>query len=323
MKLTANNVILFTHNDLDGIGGRIVFKEAFGRQAEVHSCGYHNVDQKIQDRLQELTFSDVKPTIFIADLGITKETADLLDAYTGDKIWLDHHKTNVELASNYDWATIDVDTSGTLLLYNFLEEEGFAVYRLRDFAIRVDDYDRWVHDYEESKQLNRLYFILGEEMFEERCLGVLNPIKFSKSDNLLLRLEEKNIERYTSRVAKGMVVHSVKEMTIGIGFAERFQSEVANDLLHEFDLDAVALIDINGQKISMRSKAHFDVGSIAKELGGGGHKNAAGLEFDKVVDVRDCRVDMIAQLYANIRVAHNNAETRAIEAMFAQEGVLH
>jgi nanoRNase/pAp phosphatase (c-di-AMP/oligoRNAs hydrolase) len=110
-------------------------------------------------------------------------------------------------------------------------------------------------------------------------------------------------------------------MTIGIGFADRFQSEVANDLLHEFDLDAVALIDINGQKVSMRSKANFDVGSIAKELGGGGHKNAAGLEFDKIVDVRDCRVDMIAQLYANIRVAHQKAETRAIEAMF--EGVIH
>ncbi|WP_201763514.1 DHH family phosphoesterase [Chengkuizengella marina] len=40
------------------------------------------------------------------------------------------------------------------------------------------------------------------------------------------------------------------------------------------------MIDANNRKISMRSKPNIDVGEIAKRLGGGGHKNAAGVEFN-------------------------------------------
>jgi phosphoesterase RecJ-like protein len=33
-------------------------------------------------------------------------------------------------------------------------------------------------------------------------------------------------------------------------------------------------------RVSIRSRAEFDVAAVAREFGGGGHKNAAGCTFD-------------------------------------------
>ena len=36
-------VIMFSHNDLDGIGCGVVLKHAYTRNTEVHYCSYGNV----------------------------------------------------------------------------------------------------------------------------------------------------------------------------------------------------------------------------------------------------------------------------------------
>jgi uncharacterized protein len=325
MAILPQNAIMFTHNDLDGIGGGILFKAALGSQAEVHYCGYHNVDEKINQRLDELEISGDLPFIVVADLGIKPETAARLDRYKGEKRWLDHHKTNIELAANYDWATIDVEASGTLLVFGEFEN---VPRKYRDFAIHVDDYDRWIHSLPKSKELNRLYFILGIDRFEFRFLKN-EKVDFDNNELLLLELEEETIERYTNKVERGLTVYELAgDKRIGIGFAERYQSEVAHNLLDAMDLDAIALIDVNYRKISFRSKADFDIGSIAKRLGGGGHKNAAGAEFNygriddfhgnkyPLIGVFQNFQSMIFELYWKVKRTFEAIETEEIEKLF-------
>lgn len=41
----------------------------------------------------------------------------------------------------------------------------------------------------------------------------------------------------------------------------------------------------NEYRVSMRSKGNIDIGSVAKEFGGGGHKNAAGCSVNGAIDV--------------------------------------
>lgn len=272
-----NKTIMFTHNDLDGVGCGILHKAAFGCEAETYYCGYHNVDEVIQKTLQnvEERYSADFPSIIISDLGIKPETAAIVEKYKGDKILLDHHRTNLWIQEQYAWATIDIDTSGTLLVFNYLD-----VPKYRDFALHVDDYDRWVHALPKSKQLNRLLFILGTNRFEERMLR--NPkVEFEEAEKLLLDLEDEKIEHYADKVEKGIVVYTLAdEKKVGVGFADRYHSETAHELINRLDLDAIALIDVNYKKISLRSKPNFDVSVIAKKLGGGGHKNAAGVDFN-------------------------------------------
>ncbi|WP_033829029.1 DHH family phosphoesterase [Bacillus andreraoultii] len=321
--------IMFTHNDLDGIGCGVIHKAVFGKDAETYYCGYHNVDEVIAKTLENVKeqYTAGFPKIIISDLGITPETAKLVDNYQGEKVLLDHHKTNLWIAEQYDWATVDLEASGTLLVYEHLniDEE------YRDFAIHVDDYDRWIHSLPKSKELNRLYYLIGIDRFEERFLT--NPqIKFTEAERLLLDLEEENIEHYTNKVEKGLKVYELSdEKRFAIGFAERYQSEVAHELIQRLELDAIALIDVNYKKISFRSKPNFDVGAIAKGLGGGGHKNASGVNFAykdisdfhgnkyPLIGVLNSLNDMTFELFWRFNRIYESTEYAELEKVFIGE----
>lgn len=322
--------IMFTHNDLDGVGCGILHKAGFGMNAETHYCGYHNVDEKIVKTLKRIKAeSTTFPTIIISDLGIKTETAELLDRYEGEKIMLDHHVTNLWLADRYEWATIDTEASGTLLVFNYFEE---VPRRFSQFALLVDDFDRWVHAYPDSKQLNRLFFLMGIKRFENRCLTTRTPEKFYKFDKLMLEIEDESIEHYIAKLERNTVVYDLDgDKKLGIVFADRYQSEAGHELLDRLELDVVALIDANQRKISLRSVDSFDIGSIAKRLGGGGHKNAAGVEFKyKTVDdfnsrkyplygLQTGRADMLFTLYRKIREEYVAIENEAIESLMRGE----
>ncbi|MFS1513418.1 hypothetical protein VQL36_13380 [Chengkuizengella sp. SCS-71B] len=254
MKLKPN-AIMFTHNDLDGIVCGILFQSVIGYGAEVNYCGYYNVDEKIikvLDHIERRT--NEHPQIIISDLGIKPETAECVDRYEGEKILLDHHKTNRWIQEKYDCAIIDEEASGTLLVFDYIEG---IPDRFRDFAIRVDDYDRWVHAYPDSKRLKCLFYVLGIERFVDRCLNLTNPIIFTESDELLLELGEEAIERYIHILEKGIVIYELTgDKQLGVVFADRYQSEAGHELLNRLNLDAIIMIDANNRKISMRSKPH-------------------------------------------------------------------
>lgn len=317
-----NQTIMFSHNDLDGIGCGVLHKVVYGKEAETYYCGYNNVDEVIIKTLQNVQENYFTlPKIIISDLGIKPETAKLIDAYKGEKVFLDHHKTNLWIAEQYDWATVNLEESGTLLVYKYLN----VPENYREFALHVDDYDRWIHALPKSIELNRLYYLIGIDRFEERFLT--NPdVDFTESEKLLLELEEENIERYTKKIETGLTIYEMLgDKRIGVGFAERYQSETAHELINRLELDAIALVDVNSRKVSLRSKADFDIGSIAKYLGGGGHKNAAGVGFNygRIDDFHGSKYPlfgvtqhleaMIFELYRKVNQAFESIETEAIE----------
>jgi phosphoesterase RecJ-like protein len=54
-------------------------------------------------------------------------------------------------------------------------------------------------------------------------------------------------------------------------------------------------VDADTYRVSMRSKGDIDIGAVAKEFGGGGHKNAAGCTVKGAIDALQARfVDAIA-----------------------------
>lgn len=52
----------------------------------------------------------------------------------------------------------------------------------------------------------------------------------------------------------------------------------------------------DGVKASLRSKFEYDCSIIAQKFGGGGHKNASGISFDKEISLLDAQKDIEVQL---------------------------
>jgi phosphoesterase RecJ-like protein len=73
-------------------------------------------------------------------------------------------------------------------------------------------------------------------------------------------------------------------------------------------LDAVAFfkqVDGNQHRVSLRSKGNVDVGRIAREFGGGGHRNAAGCTLEG--SLAEVRERIMAPLAAEVRSAGSAA----------------
>lgn len=313
---------LFTHGaDLDGVGCAILAYLAFGRDnVDVEYCNYDDVDEKVETLLSNLDLRNLYDKIFITDISISEELAKAIDVWINPfNIRLfDHHATALWL-NQYDWSHVRVDggfdgihTSGTELFSNYLVCNGYfnkfdetQDNNLIKFVQIVRDYDtwRWKELGEEGlvcKQVNDLFHIYGREKFivwairQIQGIDYVSPLQvfpwFSVTDEALLEQKQREIDIYVESKNK-QLVEKIDQFghAYGVVFADRFVSELGDRLneLHP-ELDYIAMIDISHGTVSYRTtNEDIDLGGeIAHSRGGGGHRKAAGSQFDISV-VRD------------------------------------
>lgn len=314
---------IFTHTDLDGIGCAVLAYLAFGGEnVDVEYCDYKDVDEKVR-RFGESEEYKSYDKVYITDISVSENLAASMNtALVSDKLMLlDHHAT-AEWLNKYDWCDVSVldvvgiKNSGTMMFFRHLNSRGkFNKYNDRvkcnicKFAKTVRDYDtwRWKEELGDDgivcKQLNDLFHIYGREQFIEWATHIIRvrdvfPM-FDMTDVALLENKQKDIDIYVSQKNKQLM--TIKDnfgYTCGVVFAERHFSELGNKLseLHP-ELDYIAMVDIGFGGVSYRTvKDNIDLGGeIAHSFGGGGHRKAAGSNFDEI-GVRDLVTEYIFDL---------------------------
>lgn len=293
MKINKKKFIIITHSDLDGVGAAVIGKVVFNKQfTEFIFCSYHNVNEKVLDVLRNREYSH----IFITDISVNEEVAEIIDTeYRGKVSLLDHH-SNLDYLNKYEWAIVEPGVegaqgreSGTSLFYNYLLEKcKFKPNEaMINFVEKVRSYDTWdwsnfTND-EEAKQLNDYFGKIGFydfiQEYSEKLLN--NDIElFSETAKKINKYTQKNIDMVVNSKNKSMVVKELEGYKIGFVFIEIYHSEVGNRLLKlNPQLDAVILVDLGNKKISLRStdNSKFDCSLISKKwFGGGGRKNTGG-----------------------------------------------
>ena len=293
---------------MDGIGCAILGRLAF-KNIDIEYCNYDDVNKKIRS----FFFSDAVfeyDKIFITDISIDSELAhDINVCASGSGCFpeirlIDHHPTASWL-NKYDWATVEEETvllhcmpesgivekvSGTYLFFMYLLSEDHIIPTkeeytiLKEFADIVRKYDTWLwketYNDETPKKLNDLFYILGRDKFIEDILYKIksNDLNFNYTDNLLLELEQKKIDKYVEDKYKNIIITNIQNYAVGVVFAEQYHSELGNRLSEKHQgLDFIIIINMS-KSISYRTiKDYIHLGNdIAKFYGGGGHAKAAG-----------------------------------------------
>lgn len=297
-------VKLFTHTDLDGIGCYIVACRYFDKEnVDVVYCDYDNVNEKIEEFMigSEKWNYDL---IFITDISINESVSTIVNEYAPqlDIKLLDHHTTALWL-NKYDWCYVSDEydskkTSGTQLLYNYLrnrfDELRIGYIPLKQLVLDITLYDswRWMNDFEEpympSKKLNDLYYLIGRDKFVDEVLDGKTINDFE----LLLDVERNRIERIVDKKKTQLQIASMKDINsidrmFGYVFSESNSSEIGNVLCREnTDLDFIAIIDVCGKGVSLRSilpESELHLGKdIAKMFNGGGHAQASGCKLEGI-----------------------------------------
>jgi len=279
---------LFTDSDLDGISCAVVANVVFGDEnVDYEICGYGNVNEKISAYLENKEYADYDKT-YITDISVSREIAEKINQCKKTFRLLDHHKT-ADFLNTYEWATVivqnkdDIKECGTSLLYQELyKEEAYNGNELGNFVEMVRQYDTWEWKQAQNdlpKKLNDIFGIIGYKDFIDYYsnnyyksieeFANMFPDKFME----LLKYKRREIDLVIDEKLKKVKIKG--DYAISLCDRKDLTSELGSKILEKFEnINYVMLVYDGG--VALRSVSDFDVSEIAKQYGGGGHKNAAG-----------------------------------------------
>lgn len=282
---------LITHTDLDGVGCAILARKAF-ESVDVYYCGYKEVDEcvtRVIENRKDLSYTK----IFITDISIQKETADLIKKEQCENlvILLDHHETALWL-NKYSFAFVTEElsgrkTCGTELFYrHLLGKYLLACLAERELVEAIRCYDTWEwkeKKVQHAKDLNDYLSALGRADFVAWALetnGVLEPEQYR-----LLSILAKNRRQYAVEKLDTIKLIKFDKYTIGVVFADQYTSEVGSYICENMPkIDCVMIVNIAHKTMSFRTiKDDCPVNKIAKHFNGGGHPKSAGAPIDKAL----------------------------------------
>ena len=281
----ARHIVLVSHVNPDGdtIGSVLALYDALKRQNKKvslynatkelpHIYNFLPNIQKIKDRLPG--FYDL---VISCDCG----SFDRLKIEKGDYkiINIDHHSSNQMFG---DINLVDkTSASAGMVVYEFLEQNGLKISR--DCAVCL-----YVSIVEDTGFFS--YSNLSEKTFkcvsklvsygvDAKEIATLLKSRVSLAKTRLLGYVLENFDLYFD--AKVAFIGINRDILTRTG-AKRYDTKNIVNVLRDIITVKVSIMILEeksgGFKISLRSQDEKDVSIVAKDFGGGGHKNSAGFE---------------------------------------------
>lgn len=289
--------VLVTHKGcLDGAGCAVLFVNAGGLRENVRFIGAGLVEKFVKT---DPLFQSDKFLLF-ADVGLNDKSSTYADMMEkrGNLVMIDHHKTSIHIKDR-DWANIDMDGCGTVLLRNYLislpvPEGCFSETRFlksssyRRMAETIDDFDRWIRKNPHSEEMADFMTFVGQDSFVERFMDVKSRFGNPKGiwtefERDVLGVITKRRDEAIEQALKRTIVQETdlpdgSRVTVGyIVSGEPFISIMLDRMLARLpNIKVAAQINVDRGSVSLRSRGDYDVARMASLYGGGGHAAASG-----------------------------------------------
>lgn len=272
--------VLYHANCFDGTGAKFAAWKRFGDAAYYIPVQY---GKPFPDMVKLGQETDV----YILDFSYPRDFLEDLHSKVHKLVVLDHHKTAQADLAGLDYAEFDMNKSGAVLAWEYFHPGKVVPDMLR----LIQDGDLWKFEFSETKALRAALPLLESNMIDwDLCCNdqeILNEVIRSGE-----AIERYNAIKVDTTVQNNVKVLPYKGYKAGVLNTTTLVSEIGNAIYDtlKVDFSMSYFFDIDGVPVvSFRSKGDMDVSAFAKELGGGGHKNAAGAKVD---------LDFIRKLYA-------------------------
>lgn len=159
--------VLCSHIDLDGFGNNILVQKYIGRDIPIFNVNYDDLAETLIDIPRNVQ-------LMITDLSIPENLSGLLEEFD-HVIIIDHHvstKWALEWAERTgNEAIVDKSRCATWHTYEYLKRAyGYGDTILDEWVKYIDDYDRYILQYPESRRLNSLFYISNRDRFVSDAL---------------------------------------------------------------------------------------------------------------------------------------------------------
>jgi len=271
-------------------------------------ASYNNTDEQFEEQLALLEIEKIQ-TIYVLDFSFSSERWLRLFALGKSIIWIDHHKSAIELfdkmveegksyfklAEETDgefdcFLSRDNTASGAALTWEYLLE---GKLELPDFYKQIADWDLWKKTEETDIHhafLSQFSFNLDDWQTAATLWQTERELARA-SGKAILNRDNQNCRAIQSAAIFGTysnnLIKDPEFMKIAVcNVPWMYQSTVGNNLVEaDSSLHFAVLWFMNKHKqinVSFRSRGDkFDCSKIAKIWGGGGHKNAAGCNMGR------------------------------------------
>lgn len=230
--------------------------------------------------------------VIMVDFAYDESTMRQVAAQAKSVRVIDHHKTaEVNLSKLMDegviFGTFDLDKSGAMLAF----EAMFPGEKPPKIIEHIQDRDLWRFDLPNTEFIQAALFSYPYE-FE-----IWNALIFTPAPGTIETLvqEGQAITRKHHKDIGELIEVGLRSMTIGgflvpvVNLPYTMASDACNKMcrmnfknLGGIPTFAASYYDKPGLRVfSLRSVGEFDVSEIAKQYGGGGHKNAAGFTVEQ------------------------------------------
>ena len=288
--VTVHTSVLYHDDCTDGFGAAY---------AAWHFLGYAGV-QYIPVQYGQPIDARVRDTqIYVLDFCYPKEQLIELCSITAESVTiLDHHKTAIDMFNAWPIAerpdnlvaVTSTAQSGAILTWN--EFSGYASTAPK-LLFYIQDRDLWQFRLPQSKEINTAIGLLPKNiesfpLWQTILANPSSPENLAKDGRLLLTQLDRNC---TALLKHAMVCYLGPEGSRAIGSMVNapamYSSELGNLLAvssgtygctWQVVKDASFYSSMCIQ-VSLRSIGDYDVESIARYYGGGGHKNASGFRL--------------------------------------------
>lgn len=294
---TSEVLIAYHANCIDGftaawVVARVMDKE--GRSYEMIAMEYN--EGSLQKLREAVEFTHITK-LYIVDYSVPVSFLDELIDYMPQLsvTLLDHHKTAFEkyapdmsVCKASRWQgnisgtaiTLDNNHSGAALAWlHFYPGDGLPL------LIRyVEDYDLWRFNLgDQTKWVNKFLFAEHKSIANwNHLFAVFNSKETAYvAVNKGFKLQETHNGKVEQVATKADGISLCGHSGLAVACPYSLTSDVGHTLATESGtFGAMYVVDVTANKVkwSLRSNGDFDVSTIAKHYGGGGHKNAAGFE---------------------------------------------
>ena len=272
--------VLYHANCFDGTGAKFAAWKRFGDAAYYIPVQY---GKPFPDMVKLGQETDV----YILDFSYPRDFLEDLHSKVHKLVVLDHHKTAQADLAGLGYAEFDMNKSGAVLAWEYFHPGKVVPDMLR----LIQDGDLWKFEFAETKALRAALPLLESNMTDwDLCCNDSEVLKeVIRSGGAI---ERYNAIKVDNTVQNNVKVLPYKGYKAGVLNTTTLVSEIGNAIYDtlKVDFSMSYFFDIDGVPVvSFRSKGDMDISVFAKELGGGGHKNAAGAKVD---------LEFIRKLYA-------------------------
>ncbi len=258
----------------DGFASAWVVWRKYGSDVQYVPCQYNDTPPTVSP----------EDKVIVVDFSFPKDILISWQSLGAEILVLDHHKTAAEQLLGLKFALFDQSKCGAVLTW----EHFFPNISVPLMLKYVQDRDLWhkalPHTEEvyaamrsisqEFEHWEKLYQ-LTDEGFLQQMVEIGTPILKRRQDEIEI-------------LASKATIAEVGGYQVPVAHASKYWSDVAHKLLEQYpqypfaacwrDEEKADQTIVRHWELRSRSNEDFDVSKVAKERGGGGHKNAAGFQ---------------------------------------------